>query len=214
MPLLRGPEIGLRLGERRLLCDEQSFGAHVQEVRLLDRQDDALEGRVVCPVRREQRFTGRADGARAAAEVEEEPRDGDAGPVGLLLRGTHAARGDPLDGLYRPAERDGGVVLPLGCAICRGRSPSIRPGGARGGVVPQRDVDDVRELELRDPPGQVRRQLRGRRGARGGSLSGRGGRPQHVRGRRRARDAAHARRPAAEQQSRGSDTQGYRQQRP
>src|SRR5207302_546327 len=123
MPLLRGPEIGLRLGERRLLCDEQSFGAHVQEVRLLDRQDDALEGRVVCPVRREQRFTGRADGARAAAEVEEEPRDSDAGPVGLLLRGTHAARGDPLDGLYRPAERDGGVVLPLGRAICRGSSP-------------------------------------------------------------------------------------------
>src|SRR4029077_19106622 len=127
----------------------------------------------------------------------------------LLTRcrnGSPDRRGGAVDG-------DRGIVLPLGGAVRSGRRPRVRPGGARRRVVPQRDVDDVRELELRDPRGEIRRQLRQRCRRSGGWLPGRGRRPEHVRRRGSARDPAHPRCPAAQQRGAGGDAECYRTQR-
>ena len=70
MALFGRIEIRLRLREGGLLGVEEPLRAQIQEVRLLDREHDRLQGGIVGPVRREQRVARGTDRARAAPEVE------------------------------------------------------------------------------------------------------------------------------------------------
>ena len=129
------------------MCVEQRLGVEITEECLLRTQHHVLDLLIVREIRRDQRLPRLLHHRRPPPEVEQKIGERQRRAVGRAVEDVQAALRGLMRSVVREAEIKLGIVRGATAAEIGLSRASLKPGGARGRIVGQRDVDRPRQRQ-------------------------------------------------------------------